>query len=71
MPAQDTAAIVAELATVYRSASARAGEAEQRSHDTLLPLMERLRYRRKARELQELADQALRMINELNAGAAA
>lgn len=68
MIAQNTDAVVAELAIVYQSACARANEATDRSRDALLPIMERLRLRRKASEFQELADQALRMIHELSAG---
>ncbi len=71
MYAQETDTVVAELATVYHSASARANEASDRGQDTLLPMMERVRLRRKAMELQELADQALRMINELTVDVAA
>ena len=71
MPGQETNAVVAELADVHRLASERARKATERSRDTLLPLMERLACRRQALESQELADQALRMINELTASAAA
>ena len=71
MYAQETENVVSELADVHRLAMARAQEATERSHDTLLPLMERLAFRRQALESQELADQALRMIHELTAGAAA
>ncbi len=71
MYAQETDTVVAELATVCHSASARAKEASDRSQDTQLPMMERVRLRRKAMESQELADQALRMINELTVEVAA
>jgi hypothetical protein len=71
MYAQDTDTVVAELAMVYQSASARAHEATTHSQNTHLPMMERVRFRRKASEFQELADQALRMINELSAEVAA
>jgi hypothetical protein len=71
MYAQEIDAVVADLADVYHSASVRAREATERSRNTQLPLMERLSFRRQANELQELADQALRMIHELTASAAA
>jgi|GEM_PF-5916413 hypothetical protein len=71
MYAQETGTVVAELANVYYSASTRAKEASDRSQDTQFPMMERVRLRRKAMELQELADQALRMINELTVDVAA
>lgn len=71
MYAQETDTVVAELANVYYSASARAKEASDQSQDTQFPMMERVRLRRTAMELQELADQALRMINELTVDVAA
>jgi hypothetical protein len=71
MHAQEIDVVVADLANVYRSASQRANEATACSHNTRLPLMERLSFRRQAHDFQELADQALRMIHELTASAAA
>jgi hypothetical protein len=71
MYTQETETVVAELFDVFRSASARAREAAECSKNMELPLMERLGFRRKANEFQELADQALRMIHELTAGVAA
>ncbi len=63
--------VVADLINVYTSSAAGAQEAAQRSRDAHLPMMERVAYRHQALQLQELADQALRMINELTAQAAA
>jgi hypothetical protein len=71
MYTQEADTVLAELTAVYRSASARAKEVVERSRNSQLPLMERLRFRREAKELQELADLALRMIHELTASAAA
>lgn len=71
MYTQESDIVLAELTAVYRSASARAQEVVERSRNSQLPLMERLRFRCEANELQELADLALRMIRELTASAAA
>jgi hypothetical protein len=71
MYTQDTDTVLAELTAVYRSASARAEAVLERSRNSQLPLMERLRFRREANELKEFADLALRMIHELTASAAA
>jgi hypothetical protein len=71
MYTQESDTVLAELTAVYRSASAQAQEVVERSRNCQLPLLERLRFRRDARELQELADLALRMIHELTASAAA
>ena len=71
MQGQDTGNVVVDLINVYTSATSEAAEAAQRSHDPQLPMRERLAYRRRALQCQELADQALRMIHELTARAAA
>jgi hypothetical protein len=71
MSAQEDDTVLAELTAVYRSALARAQEVTERSRDSHLPLMERLRFRREAKEHQELADLALRMVHELTASVAA
>lgn len=70
MQPQEREHVMAELINVYTSASARANDAAQRSQDPRLPLLERLSYRHQASQSQELADQALRMIDELTAYAA-
>ncbi len=62
---QDTTNVVADLIKVYTSAAESAAEATQRSYDAQLPMRERIASRRQAHEMQELADQALRMVNEL------
>jgi|tagenome__1003787_1003787.scaffolds.fasta_scaffold5815461_1 hypothetical protein len=67
----ETENVVAELIDVYTSSITSAADATQRGNDHQLPLMERLAYRRQAQQLQELADQALRMINELTTRVAA
>ena len=71
MHAQEPDNVVADLINVYRSATANAGEAVTHSQDARLPMMERLAYRHQAQRYQELADQALRMVNELTAKVAA
>lgn len=71
MYTQESDTVLAELTAVYRSASAQAQEVAERSRSSQVPLMERLRFRREAKELQDLADLALRMIHELTASAAA
>ena len=67
MQPQEREDVMADLINVYSSALARAGDAAQRGQDQRLPLQERLSYRRQASQSQELADQALRMIDELTA----
>ena len=67
MQPQEREDVMADLINVYSSALARAGDAAQRSRDQRLPLLERLSYRRQASQSQELADQALRLIDELTA----
>jgi hypothetical protein len=71
MHAHDDENVVADLINVYTSAADNAHQAALRSLDTRLPIMERLSYRRQATRYQELADQALRMVNELTAKVAA
>ncbi len=71
MHGQEQENVVADLINVYTSATANAGEAAIHSQDSRLPMMERLAYRRQAQRYQELADQALRMVNELTAKVAA
>ncbi len=71
MFAQQDPNVVADLMDVYRSANANADEAARRGRDTALPMIERLQYRHQAQQYRELADQALRMIHELTAQAAA
>ncbi len=63
--------VIAELIDVYTSATATANEAAQRSRDSHLPMLERAALRHRALQYQELADQALRMVNELTAQVAA
>jgi cellobiose phosphorylase len=63
--------VIADLINVYRSAIANADEVALRSRDPQLPMMERLKLRHQAHQYQELADQALRMVNELTSKAAA
>jgi hypothetical protein len=71
MQGDDSDNVVADLIHVYTTAMASAEEAAQRSRDLNLPMMERLAYRHKALRMQELADQALRMVNELTVRTAA
>ena len=71
MQPQDSENVVADLIDVYRTAVANATEAELRSRDPHLPMRERLVYRHRAHEAQDLADQALRMVNELTTRVAA
>ncbi len=71
MYAQQDPNVVADLIDVYRSANTNADEAARRGRDTTLPMTERLQYRHQAQQYRELADQALRMIHELTAQAAA
>jgi hypothetical protein len=71
MQAEEHEAVVADLIRVYQSAVESASEAAWRSRDTHLPMMERVAYRHQALQAQELADQALRMIDELSLHVAA
>ena len=71
MQGDDSDNVVADLIHVYTLAVTSAEEAAHRSRDPELPMMERLAYRHKALHMQELADQALRMVNELTARTAA
>ena len=71
MQAEEHEDVVADLIRVYQYAVQNASEAAWRSRDTHLPMMERVAYRHQALKAQELADQALRMIDELSAHIAA